>query len=222
MEEKVIAPVLVLMGPPGSGRGTQARLLANRLSRPRISTGEMLRKAAETASPFGDAVRQAQADGDLVADETVAHLVRDRMFSQDCRDGVVFHGYPATAGQARALDGLVASADDVLALAIVVPHEVLFARLAGRRLCPECGAVYNVFSSPPLREGVCDRDGAALVRRPDDGEETVKSRLKAYHTSTAPLVGYYRGMERLVEVDGDRPIPQVFEALCRAIGLRVE
>jgi len=222
MEEKDIAPVLVLMGPPGAGRGTQARLLANRLSRPRISTGEMLRSASLSPSPFGEEVRKAQKDGDLVGDEVVAHLVRDRMFSQDCRDGVVFHGYPATAGQARALDGLVANADDVLALSVVVPHEVLFSRLAGRRICSECGAVYNVFTSPALRDGVCDRDGAALVQRPDDDEETVRARLAAYHASTAPLVGYYRGMRRLVEVDGDRPIPQVFEALCRAIGLRVE
>jgi len=171
MEEKDIAPVLVLMGPPGAGRGTQARLLANRLSRPRISTGEMLRSASLSPSPFGEEVRKAQKDGDLVGDEVVAHLVRDRMFSQDCRDGVVFHGYPATAGQARALDGLVANADDVLALSVVVPHEVLFSRLAGRRICSECGAVYNVFTSPALRDGVCDRDGAALVRRPDDDED---------------------------------------------------
>jgi adenylate kinase len=214
-----IARVLVLMGPPGAGRATQARLLAKRLSRPRISTGEILRELALSETPLGAEVRATQAVGCLVADGVVAGLVRERMLRDECRDGVVFHGFPATRAQADALEELAHDRRNVLAVAIVVPHEVLFERLAGRRLCPTCGEVYNVYSSPPLLDGVCDHDGARLVRRSDDAEETVTSRLMAYHDSTAPLFGYYRESGRLVEVDGDRSPGEVFETLCEELGL---
>ena len=213
------APLLVLLGPPGSGRGTQARLLARRIDRARLSTGEILRAIAEHESDLGREVRTAQAAGQLAPDDLVVRAVSAQLTDEARRRGAVLHGYPATIRQAEALDAMVDDPAEVRALAIVVPHEVLFERLSGRRVCPECEAVYNVYFSPPLVEGVCDRDGTALARRSDDSEETVKQRLIAYHHATAPVFGFYRDGGRLVEVDGDRTVGEVFQDLCDEIGI---
>lgn len=208
-----LAPILVLIGPPGAGRATQARLLSKRLGRPRISTGDLLRELAVTDSPVGLEVRAAQYAGRLVDDDLVVRVVDERLSRDDCREGVVFHGFPATIAQARALDERTGDPADVRAIAIVAPHELLLDRLSGRRVCMRCGRVYNVFFSPPLVDGRCDDDGASVACRADDAEETVKARLIAYHNATAPLFGYYRSTGRLVEVDGDGTVEEVCQQI---------
>ncbi len=186
--------VVVLLGPPGSGKGTQGLYLAEILSVPVISTGEILRAecARETAS--GRALRQLLADGGLASDETVNRLVAARLSGGECGNGCVLDGYPRTVAQAAFLNDLLAELGfgEPMVLHLDVAAEELTRRLTGRRQCPACGHLYNVYFRPPRRSGVCDWDGEALVQRADDREEIVRQRLAIYEGTTKPVIDFYR------------------------------
>ncbi|MDN5325409.1 MAG: adenylate kinase [Moorella sp. (in: firmicutes)] len=211
---------LVLLGPPGAGKGTQAREISQRLAIPHISTGDMFREAIKGGTPLG---RQAEAyikDGRLVPDEVTIGLVQERLARPDCRDGFLLDGFPRTVAQAEALDTWLAGRQEGLdaVIDIEVPRDALLERLTGRRVCRQCGATYHVRYNPPAVEGKCDICGQDLVQRADDTEATVSRRLDVYTGQTAPLINYYRQRSLLKEIDGRQDIPAVTLAIGRALG----
>ncbi|OIQ59040.1 adenylate kinase [Moorella thermoacetica] len=211
---------LVLLGPPGAGKGTQAREISQRLAIPHISTGDMFREAIKGGTPLG---RQAEAyikDGRLVPDEVTIGLVQERLARPDCRDGFLLDGFPRTVAQAEALDAWLAGRQEGLdaVIDIEVPRDALLERLTGRRVCRQCGATYHVRYNPPAVEGKCDICGQDLVQRADDTEATVSRRLDVYTGQTAPLINYYRQRSLLKEIDGRQDIPAVTLAIGRALG----
>lgn len=206
--------ILVLLGPPGAGKGTQARLLSERFGLPHVSTGEILRRIAAADTPLGREVREIQKAGLLVDDATMARLLLDHTEASDCRGGYILDGFPRTIGQAELLETLHgADRRPPLAVAIVVPADVLLRRLTGRRTCPVCGTIYNVYTNPPRVPDVCDLEGAALARRSDDTEEAASVRIAEYEHETAPLIEFYESRGRLVTVDGDRDPAEIFADL---------
>lgn len=206
--------ILVLLGPPGAGKGTQARLLSERFGLPHVSTGEILRRIAATDTPLGREVREIQKAGLLVDDATMARLLRERADDSDCRGGYILDGFPRTIGQAELLETLHgADRRPPLAVAIVVPAAVLLRRLTGRRTCPVCGTIYNVYTNPPHVPDVCDLEGATLSRRSDDTEDAASVRISEYEHETAPLLEFYESRGRLVTVDGDREPAEIFADL---------
>jgi adenylate kinase len=213
-------PRVIFVGPPGAGKGTQAAKLAAHLCVPRISTGDMLRDAIANKTPLGKEAEPLMERGDLVPDDLLIALVRERVAREDCAQGVVLDGFPRTLPQAEGLAGMgVWDFSDWVVFEVDVPRAELLNRLSGRRWCPRCQATYHVTNDPPKREGLCDRDGTALVQRNDDREEVVAQRLREYDRQTAPLVGYYRERARMVPVDGDRPMETVFAELVEHLGV---
>lgn len=196
---------LVLLGPPGAGKGTQAQVLSKDLSTPHISTGDMLREALKAGTPLGLKAKAFMEKGALVADEVVIGLVRERLLQSDAQKGFILDGFPRTVEQAKSLDAglseLSMPLDSVFyfrtSLAVIVM------RLSGRRICGQCGKNYHVINFKPKVEGVCDICGSKLVQRPDDKEETIEKRLEVYEEQTAPLIDYYRAKKILVQVSGD-------------------
>lgn len=203
---------LVLLGPPGVGKGTQGARVAAHFSAPHISTGAMLREAVDRGTPLGRKAKAIMERGELVPDDVMIGVVAERLAQADARAGFVLDGFPRTVPQAEALDRIARERGHHLdgALLIDAPVETIVARLAGRRTCPRCSRNYHVSMEPPRREGVCDADGAALVQREDDREETIRERLNLYCHKTAPLVAYYRGRHELIEVAGDASPDEVF------------
>ena len=209
-----MSKIVVMMGAPGAGKGTQARLLAEKFGYPQISTGDILRQMAKEETPLGREIRETQAAGRLVSDEVLAEVILARTSQPDCRDGYVLDGFPRTLDQVRLLEDLAKrQRKEICVIKVVVPRASLMQRLTGRRTCTHCGEIYNIFLRPPQREGFCDLDGAPLAHRSDDKSETVSTRLEAYERSTAPLIDYYRQSGRLVEIDGERPVEDVFGEL---------
>jgi adenylate kinase len=211
---------LILLGPPGAGKGTQAQRLAEDFGIEQLSTGDMLRAAAKAGTPVGKRAAEIMANGDLVPDDVVVGIIADRIDQPDCRDGFILDGFPRTLGQAEALDRMLR--DKALKLDAVieikVDEEALIDRITGRFTCAACGAGYHERYQPPRRAGVCDRCGATeFVRRADDREETVRARLDAYRRQTAPLLPYYRERGALKTVDGMQPIDQVTEEIRRLL-----
>jgi adenylate kinase len=202
--------VILLFGPPGCGKGTQGAIITRQLGVPSISTGEIFRAELKAGTPLGNAAKEIMASGGLVGDDIVNAMVKGRLGQPDCRNGFLLDGYPRTIAQAQFLDGLLKELGypEPTILFLEVADAVLIARLTSRRQCPACGAIYNVLSQPPQQEGVCDRDGAALIQRDDDKEDVIRARLVAYAESTGPLIGYYskRDFHRL---DGNRKPEQV-------------
>jgi adenylate kinase len=204
---------IVLLGAPGSGKGTQAERIAPAFGLPHISTGDILRGAVKAGTELGRTAKRFMDAGDLVPDEVVIGIIRERLTEPDTAAGFMLDGFPRTLEQATALDEMLAGAGRALrfVLLIDVPEEELVQRLAGRRACRSCGRGYNVVFDPPKVEGVCDACGGELFQRDDDNEDTVRNRLTVYRRQTEPLVGYYRDKGVLATVYGGGRTPdQVF------------
>lgn len=206
--------IIVIMGAPGAGKGTQARLLSDRFDYMQISTGDILREMSQAETPLGRELKEILTSGRLVSDEVLAEVILERTSRADCAQGYILDGYPRTLKQAQLLEELAARQGHSVLLVRVTMHEsTLLKRLTGRRLCPQCGEIYNVHFKPPQRAGFCDVDGAALVQRADDNEEKVGTRLQAYSESTAPLFDFYGQSGRLLALDGERPVEEIFSEL---------
>lgn len=210
--------VILLFGAPGSGKGTQSRLLAEWLDIPSLSTGEMLRAEVSAGSDLGNAVAWILATGSLVGDDIVNRIVEERTRKPDCTRGFILDGYPRTVTQARFLDAL-ASRNGLkpVALHFDVSHEALVTRITARRQCPRCKTIYNLILQPPAQEGRCDLDGATLVTRADDSEDVLRARLEAYESATAPVLAHYAG-RNLIVVDGNRAPEAVFDEVRSRLG----
>lgn len=207
---------VVLFGPPGSGKGTQAKLLISRLGYPQISTGDMLREHIHAGDQIGRDVRQVMQAGSLVPDDLVNQLVEERVARADCGNGFILDGYPRTEQQAAKLSQLLGSLGfDQVVIHLMVDYNMIIARLTGRKQCPVCGTLYNDLSRPPRIANVCDRDGAALAIRDDDQEPVIRERLDEYSSRTQPLLEYFRlAGSRLFEVDASHEGPA---AVCARI-----
>jgi adenylate kinase len=208
------------MGAPGSGKGTQAKELVKIWGIPQISTGDLLRANRDQGTPLGRAAKEIMDRGELVPDSLVNEMVAARLQDPDTIDGYILDGFPRTLPQAGWLDGRLAAQPDglpVIAVSIHVDYNQLLRRITGRRSCPVCGTIYNVYSNPPKKDGFCDIEGAALVQRADDTEEVFKERMRAYEAQTAPVVEHYRDLGRFAEVDGDRPIALIAPGIVAAV-----
>ncbi|HQR28840.1 MAG TPA: adenylate kinase [Anaeromyxobacteraceae bacterium] len=196
--------ILILLGPPGAGKGTQAKLLSQELQIPHISTGDMFRDHKARGTELGKKVDAIMASGGLVPDDVTNDMVKDRLSRPDVARGFILDGYPRTAAQAAYLDQLLVSMGRRLdrALSYEIAQDLLVDRMSGRRSCPKCGAVYHVTANPPRQAGVCDREGAELVQRDDDKAETVARRLREYDAKTEPLKRYYAEQGSLSSVPG--------------------
>jgi adenylate kinase len=201
-----MAKIVVLMGAPGAGKGTQARLLQERLGLPQISTGDMFRELARAETPLAAEVRALQAAGKLVSDDLVIRVVHERTGRADCKHGYILDGFPRTTAQAAMLEKLaVEQGNKIFAVLVDVPFELLEQRATGRRSCPVCGEIYNVYFKPPKVDGFCDlHPEASLTHRADDTSEKIRVRLATYEEQTRPLLDYYETSHRLQRVDGTR------------------
>ncbi|MCU1320325.1 MAG: adenylate kinase [Edaphobacter sp.] len=203
-------PVL-LLGAPGVGKGTQAKLLMAEFGIPQISTGDLLRANIAQGTPLGKAAKSLMDQGQLVSDELVNQMVADRLAQPDVKRGYILDGFPRTLNQAEWLDSVLAADSatlPVVAISIVVSYDQLLHRITGRRISPT-GRIYNVYSNPPVVPGYCDVDGSALIQRSDDSEEVFAERMKTFAAQTAPVIEHYRNQGRFVEVDGDQAVEQV-------------
>ncbi|MBF0191154.1 MAG: adenylate kinase [Magnetococcales bacterium] len=211
---------LIFMGPPGAGKGTQARQIADKYGIPQLSTGDMLRAAVKAGTPVGLQAKAAMESGGLVTDAIVVGIIGDRIAEPDCAKGFILDGFPRTVGQAQALDTMLVERglkiDQVID--ITAADEALVGRITGRRTCGQCSEGYHIQFKPTARENVCDKCGGALVTRADDTEETVRNRLSVYHAQTAPVLDFYRGKGEIKTVDGMQDMGVVFDALCAIIG----
>lgn len=211
---------VILLGPPGAGKGTQARLFAGRLSIPQLSTGDMLRDHVARNTPLGREAKVVMERGDLVPDAIVVGMVEDRLSQPDAMRGFIFDGFPRTLPQADALGKILdrLGFGRPVVVNFVVDYDGLFRRLTGRRTCALCGEIYNVTDRPPKVDGRCDRDGGELKQRSDDRAEVISERLAAYDRQTRPLVEYYRTHGRLVDVNGDADAGTVTRSLEKVFG----
>lgn len=210
------APVLILLGPPGAGKGTQARMLEEDYGLVQLSTGDMLRAAVAAGSDAGKRAKAVMEAGQLVSDDIVLAILRDRMGQPDVAKGIILDGFPRTDGQAAALDGLLAGSGQrvTAAISLEVDDEAMVGRVSGRYTCAKCGEGYHDQFKLPAKAGVCDKCGGTdMKRRADDNAETVRERLKAYHAQTAPLIAYYAGKGVLQKIDAMGPIAYIREAL---------
>ncbi|MDK2463888.1 MAG: adenylate kinase [Candidatus Korarchaeota archaeon] len=210
---------LVIMGPPGAGKGTQSALISSKYGIPHVSTGDMFREILKRSDGLANRIRKYVESGELVPDELVVEMVRDRICRPDCEGGFILDGFPRTVAQAEALDRMLESAGKELnaVLYLRVSEEAVVRRLSRRRVCESCGAIYHLDYNPPKRPGVCDRCGGRLIQRDDDREEVIRERLRVYHEQTEPLINYYREKGLLVEIDGCKEIHQVWEDVQRVL-----
>ncbi len=210
--------IIVMIGPPGAGKGTQARLLSERYDYPQISTGDILREMAQADTSLGQEIKATLASGKLVSDAILAEVILNRTSRPDCQDGYILDGYPRTINQAHLLEELAEKqGKNIFLVRVMVQEEVLIKRLTGRRTCPKCGEIYNIYFRPPEQEGVCDLDGEPLKQRSDDNLDAVTRRFEEYKTSTAPLIEYYRQSGRLIEINGEEQVSGLFDKLCAII-----
>jgi adenylate kinase len=212
--------ILILVGAPGAGKGTQAQMLEQRCGIPQISTGDILRVIAKEDTDLGREVARVQKSGRLVSDEVLANVVRDRTGLPDCEQGYILDGFPRTISQAEMLEVLAREQErEILAIYVRVERKELMSRLTGRRVCPNCNEIFNVHSRPPKVEGVCDSCGHALFQRDDDHEEKVAIRVQTWSDQTKPVYDYYRSTNRLVTVNGAKPVDEVFAEIMLAVGI---
>jgi adenylate kinase len=210
---------LVLLGPPGAGKGTQAKRLVERFGVAHISTGDILRAAIQAGSKLGVEAKGYMDKGSLVPDDLVVGIIRERIQAPDCQGGFVLDGFPRTVPQAEALDRMLGASHTKLdaVIAIDVTDQVVLARNTQRRSCPKCGTAYNLINAPPKQPGVCDKDGTALVQRPDDQPEQILKRMGEYREKTAPLKLFYRKQGQLLELDGGQSPDEVWQKLEAAL-----
>ncbi|MFQ5893904.1 MAG: adenylate kinase [Nitrospinota bacterium] len=210
---------LIFLGPPGAGKGTQAKLVAERCDIPQISTGDILRQAVKEGTPLGTEAQGYMERGDLVPDTVVIGIIEERLQQPDCQAGYILDGFPRTEVQADALAETLAQRGGAIdrVVNIEVADEELIRRLAGRRTCATCQEPYHVAFSPPKHEGLCDQCGGELIQRKDDEEETIRARLQVYREQTAPLIAYYEQRGLLRNVAGVGTIEEIFEAICGAV-----
>jgi adenylate kinase len=225
---KTLPGPILLLGAPGVGKGTQAKELVKIWAIPQISTGDLLRANVARDTSLGRVAKEIMGRGELVPDSLVDEMVAVRLQDPDTANGYILDGFPRTLGQAGWLDGRLAAlaqaeghtagqALPVVAVSIQVDYNQLLRRITGRRNCPVCQRIYNIYSHPPQREGFCDVDGTALVQRADDTEPVFKERMRAYESLTAPVVEHYRALGRFAEVDGDRPIETIAAGIVAAV-----
>ncbi len=212
--------ILILLGPPGAGKGTQAKLLANDLRIPHISTGDMFRDHKARGTEIGKKVQAIMDSGGLVTDDITNEMVKERLARPDVAQGCILDGYPRTTAQAEYLDQLLKPMGRSIGrcLSYAVADEILVDRMSGRRSCPKCGAVYHVSQNPPKKEGLCDRDETALIQRADDKPETVRNRLKEYGAKTEPLLRFYKERNLLSEVEGVGSPEAILAAAKKTLG----
>lgn len=213
---------IVLLGGPGSGKGTQAKMLTEKLGVPQISTGDIFRAALKEGTPMGLKAKTFMDKGELVPDDVVIGVVEERLAKPDLEKGFMLDGFPRTLAQAEALDKILTSLKKKIdhAILVDVPDEELVGRLSGRRTCRDsaCGKMYHVMFNPPKTEGKCDACGADLYQRDDDNEKTIRERLTVYNSATSPLIDYYDGKGLLRRVEGVGPIGQIFASIEKVLG----
>jgi adenylate kinase len=214
---------IVLLGAPGSGKGTQAKLLVEKYKIPQISTGDALRAAVAAGSDLGKKAKAAMDAGQLVSDDIVLGIIQERTAKPDAKAGFILDGFPRNIPQAQALDAMLARIVQPLQLALLVDVdlEVLMKRLTGRRTCGSCGAIYNIYFSPPKTQGKCEKCGGSLMHRSDDNEDTVRNRLSVYEDQTAPLVAYYKAQGKLRTVRGAGNVNDIFNTITDVIEVQI-
>jgi len=211
---------IILMGPPGVGKGTEAELLVKHYQIPHISTGNIFRELYKDRTAIGKIAKEYIDRGELVPDDITNEIVRHRLMHKDCKKGFLFDGYPRNIEQAKAFDALLDELGWKLnaVINIAAPDEVIIKRIAGRRVCETCGAVYHIANKKPQVEGICDVDGGKLIQRADDMEETVQRRLRVYNEQTAPVIGYYKRKGSIVEIDGTQSIQTTDSTIKKVLG----
>jgi adenylate kinase len=217
-----VGQFVVLLGPPGAGKGTQARRLSGLIGIPQISSGDLFREHVHQATELGKLAKAYLDQGQLVPDDVTVQMVRERLARPDCADGALLDGFPRTVAQAEALDKALAERHEAIGVVakITVGEAILIDRLSGRRTCAAAGHIYHMSYFPPRRAGQCDIDDSELLQREDDRPETVKKRIQVYLDQTAPLEAYYRQRGLVVEVNGDQPVEVVTDSLAKAIRSR--
>ena len=208
---------IMFLGAPGAGKGTQAEVVASTFNIPAISTGAIIRVAIKAGTEMGKAAKSYTESGNLVPDEVVIGIIKERLSKDDCKNGFILDGFPRTIPQAEALDELGIEMDCVLD--IDVSDEAIAARLGGRRVCPKCGASYHIDYKKPQKEGICNACGEALIQRKDDAPETVLERLAIYHEQTEPLKDYYRNTGKLKSVKGQEKVEDTTRLVFEALGI---
>ena len=211
---------VILLGPPGAGKGTQAARIVEKYGVPHISTGDIFRANIKAGTELGKRAQEYMNRGELVPDELVVEIATDRLAADDCKEGFLLDGFPRTVFQAEKLDEFMASKGRKIehVLNIEVGRDDLMARLTGRRVCKSCGASFHVVNIPPKQEGICDNCGAELVQRADDNEETASNRIEVYNRETKPLIDYYEKAGNIVNIDGGKAAEDVFAAIADRLG----
>lgn len=210
---------LVLLGPPGAGKGTQASAIVGKYNIPHISTGDIFRANIKEGTDLGKQAKAYMDKGLLVPDELVVSIVKDRLTKDDCKDGFLLDGFPRTLNQAETLDSELSEMGIKLdrVINIKASAEILIERAVGRRICKECGATYHIEFNPPKTAGICDKDGGVLYQRDDDNVETVSTRINVYMDQTEPLIAYYKEQDLLLDVDGTKSIDAIFENISKVL-----
>ena len=210
---------LVLLGPPGAGKGTQASAIVDKYNIPHISTGEIFRANIKEGTDLGKEAKDYMDKGLLVPDELVVSIVKDRLTKDDCKEGFLLDGFPRTVNQAQALDSELDKMEIALdrVININASAEILIERAVGRRICKECGSTYHIEFNPPKVDGICDKDGGVLYQRDDDNVETVSTRINVYMEQTEPLIAYYKEQNLLLDVDGTKSIDAIFETISKEL-----
>lgn len=213
---------IILLGPPGAGKGTQAKFISEKYNIPHISTGDIFRKNIKEKTPLGINAKEYIDKGELVPDSITISIVEDRVKEEDCKNGFLLDGFPRTVHQAEALDTVLEKMGSKIdyVINIASSEKQIIERLTGRRVCKVCGAGYHVTNIPPKKEGICDVCGGELIQRDDDKLETIQNRLAVYESQTRPLIDYYTNTKILVSVDGDKALEPVFKDICNILGRR--